>query len=69
MPDTPDGDNSRFVTQAPDVEDRLKADTVGLVTLNDFRKRRAEALEAAQDASGSGGVSATASGATTPDGR
>jgi protein FAM50 len=67
MADTPD--SSRFVTQAPDVEDRLKADTVGLVTLDDFRKRRAEALEAAQDGSGIGGGSAPASGATTPDGR
>ncbi|SMR61745.1 unnamed protein product [Zymoseptoria tritici ST99CH_3D1] len=67
MADNPDNTNSRFTAQAPDVEDRLKADTVGLVTLNDFRKRRAEALEAAQDVSASGAVSTTASGATTPD--
>lgn len=39
--------DSRFTSQAVTVEDRLKADTVGLVTLDDFRKRRAEALEAA----------------------
>ncbi len=51
-----DNTDARFVSKAPDVEDRLKADTVGLVTLDDFRKRRAEAAE--------GG-----SGTTTPDGR
>lgn len=51
-----ESNDNRFVAKAPDVEDRLKADTVGLVTLDDFRKRRAEAAE--------GG-----SGATTPDGR
>ncbi|KAM3424184.1 hypothetical protein BST61_g11273 [Cercospora zeina] len=51
-----DSNDARFVAKAVDVEDRLKADTVGLVTLDDFRKRRAEAAE--------GG-----SGATTPDGR
>ncbi|KAI5363332.1 Putative XAP5 protein [Septoria linicola] len=51
-----DNSDNRFVSKAPDVEDRLKADTVGLVTLDDFRKRRAEAAE--------GG-----SGTTTPDGR
>lgn len=53
--------NSRWTSQAHAVEDRLKEDTIGLVTLDDFRKRRAEALESAQDVSGSG--------ATTPDGR
>lgn len=65
MADTPESgastpNNSRFTSQAATVEDRIKADTIGLVTLDDFRKRRAEALEAG---------SATASGATTPDGR
>ncbi|KAK4494463.1 hypothetical protein PRZ48_014761 [Zasmidium cellare] len=64
MADTPDSgastpNASRFTSQAATVEDRLKADTVGLVTLDDFRKRRAEALEG----------SAPGSGATTPDGR
>ncbi|CAK4030382.1 related to XAP-5 [Lecanosticta acicola] len=52
---------SRFTAQAVSAEDRLKADTVGLVTLDDFRKRRAEALEADSSAPGSG--------ADTPDGR
>lgn len=67
MADTPDSggstpNNARFTTQAVSAEDRLKADTVGLVTLDDFRKRRAEALEAAEG-------STPASGTTTPDGR
>lgn len=63
MADTPNSGgstpNPRFTSQAVSAEDRLKADTVGLVTLDDFRKRRAEALE--------GGT--PGSGATTPDGR
>jgi protein FAM50 len=49
-------DSSRFISEAASLEDRIKADTVGLVTLDDFRKRRAEALE-------------SGSGTTTPDGR
>lgn len=66
MADTPDSgastpNASRFTSQALSAEDRLKADTVGLVTLDDFRKRRAEALE--------GDSSAPASGTATPDGR
>ncbi|KAF2199880.1 XAP5-domain-containing protein [Delitschia confertaspora ATCC 74209] len=36
---------SRFTTQATSAEDVLKEQTVGLVHLSDFRKRRAEALE------------------------
>ncbi|EME78910.1 uncharacterized protein MYCFIDRAFT_157600 [Pseudocercospora fijiensis CIRAD86] len=58
MADTPNSGsstpNSRFTTQAVSAEDKLKADTVGLQTLDAFRKRRAEAFE---------------SGAPTPDGR
>lgn len=54
-------DSGSFTAQAHNVEDRLKADTVGLVQLSDFRKRRAEALEAASDAS--------PSGTSTPDDR
>jgi len=34
-----------FTAQAPSAEDLLKTQTVGLVNLSDFRKRRAEALE------------------------
>ncbi|KAL9597670.1 MAG: hypothetical protein Q9219_004997 [cf. Caloplaca sp. 3 TL-2023] len=37
--------NARFTSQAATAEDLLKSHTVGLVHLNDFRKRRAEALE------------------------
>ncbi|GAM85019.1 hypothetical protein ANO11243_030220 [Dothideomycetidae sp. 11243] len=37
---------SRFTSQATTGEEALKSNTVGLVTLSDFRKRRAEALEA-----------------------
>ncbi|KAF9695761.1 hypothetical protein EKO04_006161 [Ascochyta lentis] len=49
----PSGDSSRsgtpgsarFASQAATAEDLLKAQTVGLVNLNDYRKRRAEAIE------------------------
>ncbi|OQO09336.1 hypothetical protein B0A48_04734 [Cryoendolithus antarcticus] len=54
--------SARFTAQAHAVEDTLKEQTVGLVHLSDFRKRRAEALEHSQDGSGT-------SGATTPEGR
>ena len=37
--------NARFTSQAATAEDLLKAQTVGLVNLNDYRKRRAEALD------------------------
>jgi protein FAM50 len=37
--------NGRFTSQAATAEDLLKAQTVGLVNLNDYRKRRAEALD------------------------
>ena len=37
--------NSRFTAQASTTEDMLKEQTVGLVNLQDFRKRRAEVLE------------------------
>ncbi|KAL8716782.1 MAG: hypothetical protein Q9225_005920 [Loekoesia sp. 1 TL-2023] len=37
--------NARFTSQGATAEDLLKSQTVGLVHLNDFRKRRAEALE------------------------
>ncbi|KZM21213.1 uncharacterized protein EKO05_0001370 [Ascochyta rabiei] len=40
---TPGG--ARFASQAATAEDLLKAQTVGLVNLNDYRKRRAEAIE------------------------
>jgi protein FAM50 len=37
--------NSRFAAPAETAEDLLKSQTVGLVHLDDFRKRRAEVLE------------------------
>lgn len=37
--------NARFTAQAATAEDLLKSQTVGLVNLNDYRKRRAEALD------------------------
>lgn len=53
--------NSRFTAQAATAEDLLKEQTVGLVNLNDFRKRRAEALERKERE-----VSNIGSGTTTP---
>ncbi|KAF2471963.1 XAP5-domain-containing protein [Lindgomyces ingoldianus] len=37
--------NSRFTSQTSTAEDLLREQTVGLVNLSDFRKRRAEAIE------------------------
>jgi protein FAM50 len=37
--------NPRFTSQTKTAEDLLSTQTVGLVALSDFRKRRAEALE------------------------
>jgi protein FAM50 len=54
--------NARFTSQAATAEDLLKAQTVGLVNLNDYRKRRAEALDLKER-----GIASTAdSGASTP---
>jgi protein FAM50 len=53
--------NSRFTSQASTAEDLLREQTVGLVNLNDFRKRRAEALELKERQG-----SAVKSGTTTP---
>ncbi|GAB7361590.1 hypothetical protein MBLNU230_g1642t1 [Neophaeotheca triangularis] len=64
---TPSGDstpNQRFAAQSLDAEDVLKGNTVGLVHLSDFRKRRAEALEQTTGESSPAGT-----GANTPDGR
>jgi protein FAM50 len=48
MPDSnaPSGASTpRFTSQAASAEDLLKSQTVGLVNLAEFRKRRADALE------------------------
>jgi protein FAM50 len=66
--------NPRFTSQSKTAEDLLSTQTVGLVALSDFRKRRAEALEQkerdAQDAllGGSGAGARSASGTATPSG-
>jgi protein FAM50 len=52
---------ARFTTQAATVEDLLKAHTVGLVNLDDYRKRRAEAMDLKERASSA----ALSSGAST----
>tara|TARA_R110002003_G_scaffold32_11_gene2004 strand:+ start:256 stop:621 length:366 start_codon:yes stop_codon:yes gene_type:complete len=54
--------NARFTSQAATAEDLLKAQTVGLVNLNDYRKRRAEALDLKERAA----ISPVNSGASTP---
>ncbi|KAL9613902.1 MAG: hypothetical protein Q9167_001580 [Letrouitia subvulpina] len=62
---------SRFRSQGATAEDLLKSQTVGLVHLNDFRKRRAEALEQkereAQGTTFGRFTSASSSGVTTPN--
>lgn len=37
--------NTRFTPQSSTAEDLLKSQTVGLIHLSDYRKRRAEAIE------------------------
>lgn len=62
--------NPRFNSQASTAEDLLKSQTVGLVHLSDFRKRRAEALEQkereAQAATYGRYGNITATGSATP---
>lgn len=53
--------SGRFASQAATAEDLLKAQTVGLVNLDDYRKRRAEAIELKER-----GVSAVSSGTDVP---
>lgn len=74
-PSTRTSTPSRFTAQSNTAEDLLKSQTVGLVHLSDFRKRRAEALEQkereAQDRSlgrSAHGGGSGESGATTPGG-
>lgn len=72
-PNNPTVHNTRFAPQSTTAEDLLRSQTVGLVHLSDFRKRRAEALEQkereAQDRSlgrfapsGGGGADSTSDG-------
>ena len=55
---TPD---ARFTSQASTAADLLASQTVGLVHLSDFRKRRAEAIEQRERQIGSNGRFAPAS--------
>jgi protein FAM50 len=57
-----------FTAQAPSAEDLLKTQTVGLVNLSDFRKRRAEALEQKEREANDKSLGRfTSSGVGTPD--
>jgi protein FAM50 len=62
--------NPRFTSQSKTAEDLLSTQTVGLVALSDFRKRRAEALEQkerdAHELMNGGGAGTP--GSVTPDG-
>ena len=62
------GTGSRFTSQNATAEDLLKSQTIGLVQLSDFRKRRAEALEVKEreGLERSSGRVTPASGASTP---
>lgn len=63
--------NPRFTSQRKTAEDLLAGQTVGLVELSDFRKRRAEVIEQKErDAQGAllGARSGLTSGAATPVG-
>ncbi|KAF2018788.1 XAP5-domain-containing protein [Aaosphaeria arxii CBS 175.79] len=64
----PEGSNARFTSQAATAEDLLKEQTVGLVNLSDFRKRRAEALELKEreGSTGDSGAGTPRDGASTP---
>lgn len=69
--DPPSGASTpRFMMQSTTAEELLKNQTVGLVNLSDFRKRRADALEAkereAQD-NAYGIFGPSSSGTATPD--
>lgn len=61
----PPAPNARFQKQAKTAEDLLSTQTVGLVNLSDFRKRRAEALDAKDRDAHESAVNA-ASGRATP---
>ena len=65
---------SRFTSQGATAQDLLASQTVGLVNLSDFRKRRAEALEQKDREAGSfgrftpGKSAGPSSGTATPTG-
>lgn len=49
--------SARFVSENTTAEDLLKSKTVGLIHLDDFRKRRAEAIEGDFSSAASGNES------------
>ncbi|KAG9963469.1 XAP5-domain-containing protein, partial [Aureobasidium melanogenum] len=59
--------NSRFTTQAKTADDILSAQTVGLVQLDDFRKRRADAIDAKEREALESGRATPSSAADSPD--
>ncbi|KAI9836353.1 MAG: hypothetical protein M1819_001382 [Sarea resinae] len=65
---TPNPANSRFTAQSSTAEDLLKNQTVGLVHLSEFRKRRAEALEQKEREAQNRTLGKSTSGTATPDG-
>lgn len=65
-----DSSGSRFTSQNKTTQERLSTNTVGLVALSDFRKRRAEVLEQQgreQDALATGTPTPDRSQTATPD--
>ncbi|CAG8978459.1 hypothetical protein HYALB_00012841 [Hymenoscyphus albidus] len=60
--------NPRFTPQAKTAEDLLANQTVGLVNLSDFRKRRAEAIEQKERDAHDRVLNVPSSGTATPDG-
>lgn len=73
MVDTPHEENStpsNFTSNNATAEDLLKTQTVGLVSLDDYRKRHAEAKEAKEREAESrliSGVNTPRSGSATPN--
>lgn len=71
MSDQPPQPASRFTPQNKTTHERLSTNTVGLVALSDFRKRRAEVLEQqereAREAAFASARTATATVTLTPD--
>ncbi|KFA48798.1 hypothetical protein S40293_01505 [Stachybotrys chartarum IBT 40293] len=62
-----DPSSSRFAPQAKTTQQRLSTDTVGLVALSDYRKRRAEVLEQQGREAREAALSGAGTGTSTPD--
>ena len=59
--------DSRFTSQNKTTQERLSSNTVGLVALSDFRKRRAEVLEQQEREAREAAHSGTPTSTSTPD--